>query len=154
MFRSHSFNWNMDVLGGFPGDSVVKESACQCRRHGFVPGVGKIPRRRAWQPTLVFLPGESQGQRSLAGYSPWGHKGSDTVCWLNNNWMYLLCLQVKFMMKKIQMASNRERIDKFAGNYYFPLRPYWIASRGDYIPSLNPYLLSELCPYYEKWLPF
>jgi len=70
----------MDVLGGFPGDSVVKESACQCRRHGFVPGVGKIPRRRAWQPTLVFLPGESQGQRSLAGYSPWGHKGSDTVC--------------------------------------------------------------------------
>ena len=39
--------------------------------------MGKIPWRRAWQPTLVFLPGESHGQRSLAGYSPWGRKESD-----------------------------------------------------------------------------
>ena len=35
--------------------------------------IGKISRRRAWQPTPVFLPGESRGQRSLAGWSPWGH---------------------------------------------------------------------------------
>ena len=40
--------------------------------------IRKIPWRRAWQPTLVFLPGESHGQ-SLAGYSPWGHKESDTT---------------------------------------------------------------------------
>ena len=39
----------------------------------------KIPWRREWHPTLVFLPGESHGQRSLAGYSPWGHKESDTT---------------------------------------------------------------------------
>ena len=59
-----------------------KEPACQCRihkRHGFSPWVGKIPWRRAWQPTPVFLPRESQGQRSLAGYSPWGSKESDTT---------------------------------------------------------------------------
>ena len=37
----------------------------------------KIPLRRAWQPTPVFLPGESHGQRSLAGHSPWGHRESD-----------------------------------------------------------------------------
>ena len=37
------------------------------------------PWRRAWQPTPVFLPGEFHGQRSLAGYSSWGHKGSDTT---------------------------------------------------------------------------
>ena len=36
--------------------------------------VGKIPWRREWQPTPVFLPGKSHGQRSLAGYCPWGHK--------------------------------------------------------------------------------
>ena len=47
-------------------------------RPGFDPWVGKIPWRRAWQPTLVFLLGESHGQRSLAGYSPWGLKESDT----------------------------------------------------------------------------
>jgi len=38
------------------------------------PGSRKSPCRRKWQPTPVFLPGESNGQRSLAGYSPWGHK--------------------------------------------------------------------------------
>ena len=41
--------------------------------------VGKIPWRREGQPTPVFLPGEFHGQRSLAGYSPWGHKESDTT---------------------------------------------------------------------------
>ena len=40
----------------------------------FDPWVGKIPWRRKWQPTLVFLPGKSYGQRSLVGYSPWGCK--------------------------------------------------------------------------------
>ena len=54
-----------------------KESACQCRRLGFNPWVGKIPWRRAWQPTPVFLPGESHGQRTLVGYSPWCLKESN-----------------------------------------------------------------------------
>ena len=44
-----------------------------------IPESGKILWRRAWQPTPVFLPGESHGQRSLAGYSPLGHKESDTA---------------------------------------------------------------------------
>ena len=48
-------------------------------RDGFSPWVGKIPWSGAWQPTPVFLPGESHGQRSLAGYSPWGHKELDTT---------------------------------------------------------------------------
>ena len=42
----------------------------------------KISWRREWQPTPVFLPGEFHGQNSLAGYSPWGHKESDTTEWL------------------------------------------------------------------------
>ena len=48
-----------------------KESACQCRRCGFDPWVGKIPWRRKWQPTSVFLPGKAHGQGSLVGYSLW-----------------------------------------------------------------------------------
>ena len=51
-----------------------KESACRCRRHTFDPWVRKIPWRRKWQLTLVFLSGEPHGQWSLEGYSPWGHK--------------------------------------------------------------------------------
>ena len=51
-----------------------------CRRHrrcGFDPWVGRVPWRRKWQPTPVFLPGESHGQRSLVGYSPWGRRELD-----------------------------------------------------------------------------
>ena len=59
----------------FPG----KEPTCQWRRLRFDPWVGKIPWGRKWQPTLVFLPGGFQGQRSLTGYSPWGHKELDTA---------------------------------------------------------------------------
>ena len=65
--------------GGFPGVASGKEPACQCRRHkncGFDPWVGKIPQRRKWKPTPVFLPGESHGQRRLAGYRPWDHRES------------------------------------------------------------------------------
>ena len=51
-----------------------KESACQFRRHRFDPWMWKIPWKREWPPTPVFLPGKSHGQRSLAGYSPWSHK--------------------------------------------------------------------------------
>ena len=48
-------------------------------RRRFDPWVRKIPWRRAWQPTPVFLPGEPHGQRSLVGYSPWGGTESDTT---------------------------------------------------------------------------
>ena len=54
----------------------------QCRRckgRGFNPWVRKIPCRRKQQPSSVFLPGKSYGQRSLVGYHPWGHKESDTT---------------------------------------------------------------------------
>jgi len=68
---------------GFPGGASGKEPTCQCRRlrdeGGSIPGVGKIPWRRVWQLTSVFLPGESHGLRSLVGYSPWGHKESDAT---------------------------------------------------------------------------
>ena len=46
----------------------------QCERPGFDPWVGKIPWRKKLQPTPVSLPGKSHGQRTLAGYSPWGCK--------------------------------------------------------------------------------
>ena len=49
------------------------------KRCGLDPRVGKLPWSRTWQPTPVFLPGDSPGQRSLVGYSPWGHKELDTT---------------------------------------------------------------------------
>jgi len=65
---------------GFPGGTSGKEAACRRqKRLGFDPWVGKIPWRRTWEPTPVFLPGESRGQRSLVGYGPQHHKKSDTT---------------------------------------------------------------------------
>ena len=66
----------------FPGGSSGKEPICRCRRckrRRFHPWVRKITWRRVWQATPVFLPGESHGQRSLEGYSPWGHEVSNTT---------------------------------------------------------------------------
>ena len=62
------------ICRGFPRWLSRWRNCLQCRRHKFDPQVGKIRQRRKWQPTPVFLPGEFHGQRSLAGYSPWGHK--------------------------------------------------------------------------------
>ena len=58
-------------LLGFPSGSVVKDPPDSV---GDARGVGSIPGSREWQPTPVFLPAKSHGQRSLAGYSPWGRK--------------------------------------------------------------------------------
>ena len=97
-------SWNIALFGyflqkskkGLPSGVSGKEPACQwrCERHTFSPWVGKIPWRKAWQPTPVVLPGEFHGQRSLVGYSPWGRKelGYSWSSWahthsgLSQNW--------------------------------------------------------------------
>ena len=66
-----------------------KEPTCQCKRHercGFDPWVEKIPWRRKWQCTPVFLPGKCHGQRSLVGYSPQNHR-------VGHNWSNLARMQ-------------------------------------------------------------
>ena len=78
---SHSRHSGGVVSWGLPRWLSVKESACQykrCRRRGFHPCDRKTPWRRTRQPTPVLLPGTFQRQRSPVGFSPWGHKGSDT----------------------------------------------------------------------------
>ena len=73
---------------------------CRSRRkHRFDPWVETIPWRRKWQPTLIFLPGEPRGQRSLAGYSPCGRKESDTTSDLAAASLYI----VYFSLLKIKM---------------------------------------------------
>ena len=75
---NRSPNTKQGFLGGVSG----KELPCQygrLKRLGFDPWVRKMPSWRAWQPTSVFLPGESHRQRRLASYSPWGRKELDTT---------------------------------------------------------------------------
>ena len=68
--------------GWLPRWLNCREFACQCRRlrsHGLNPSVEKIPWRREWQPTPVFLPGKFHGQRSLMGYSSWSPEELDMI---------------------------------------------------------------------------
>ena len=77
---AHEFKTETKHMLGFPCSSVINEFVCsagiplRCRRLGFNSWVWKIPWRRKWQPTPVFFPGKSHGQRRLAGCSPWGGK--------------------------------------------------------------------------------
>ena len=67
---------------GFPGGIVVNNllaNAGEAKDAGSIPWVRKIPWRRKWQPTALYLPGNFHGQRSLAGYSPWGHTHACTL---------------------------------------------------------------------------
>ena len=66
----------------------------QCERPMFDPGIRMIPWRREWQPTLVILPGQFHGHRSLVGYSPWDHKELDTTEWLTFSLGLVKCTQV------------------------------------------------------------
>ena len=102
-------------MWGFPGGTSGKEPTCQCRRNkrcGFDPWVGKIPWKKAWQPTPGFLPGESHGQRSLVGYSPKGCKELDMTEQLSMpTRIFLLIKNVTCHISKQRMSqSSRHHI--------------------------------------------
>ena len=91
-------------LLGFPCGSSGKETACLCRRHkrcGFDPWVRKIPWRRARQPTMVFLPAESHGQRSMAVHRV--SKSQTRLKWLS---MHAPAFPVWVILLSSQIVSN------------------------------------------------
>ena len=82
LYTTMYFDCQFTFYWGFPGGAYGKEPACWCRRHkrcGFHLWVGKIPWRKKGLPTPVFSPGKFLGQRSPAGYSPWGCREVDTI---------------------------------------------------------------------------
>ena len=84
-----------------------QSSIClQCRRPVFHPWVGKIPWRRKWQPTLVFLPGESHGQRNLVGYITWSRKELDTTEQLHFHFRMCVCVCVCVCVCKTILQVN------------------------------------------------
>ena len=92
-------------MTGFPGGTSGKEPSFQCRRHkrcGFNPWVGKIPWRRAWQPTPVFSPGESHGENFLVGCIVHGVAKSQT---------------------RLKWLSVHAHMDRMAACYHKPTHP-------------------------------
>ena len=105
----------------------------ESKRHGFGSWVGKIPWRRAWQPTPVFLPRESHGQRSLVGYSPWGHKESEMTKQLNDNNKCLRLLNVQVLCLSLESVVIL--------SMGFSWQEYW---NGFPFPPLVDHVLSEV----------
>ena len=137
------------LILGFPGGASGKEPACQCwrhKKHGFDPWVRKIPWRRAWQPTLVFLPGESHGQRSLNG-------------------LQSMELQSQTRMKWLSVHALHQALGKFGGeeeSWYLegrvhlgvfpksrPLRPTELDSAAMWIPTRA--LIHDVLPSPTGW---
>ena len=85
---------------------MLKNLPAYVRECEFNPWVGKITWRRKWQSIPVFSPGKFHGQRSLVGYSPWGHKESDTTEWLHS-----LCL---FLEEACCFSTNKSGVVKEA----------------------------------------
>ena len=107
------YYWTIYVC--FPGGSAVKNltaNACQDRRWEFEPWVRKIPWRRAWQPTPVFLCGESHGQRNMEGYNPWGCIESEKPQWLQ------MVLQSNCTILCFYQQCMRVFLYAFANFYY------------------------------------
>ena len=118
---------------GFPGGASGKEPACQfrrCERLRFNPWVGKSPWNRKWQPTPASLPGEPHGQRSLAGYSPWGHKESDRTEATEN------ALEGRRRLIRADIEISRLRLYTVLGSNLEPLKIYK-QKRYDQSPALG-----------------
>ena len=71
---TEQLNNNIYIRGASQVVLVVRNSPAKAGDVSLIPGLGRSPWSRKWQPTLVFSPGTSHGQRSLVGYSPWGCK--------------------------------------------------------------------------------
>ena len=86
----------------------LKQSACNAGDLGLIPGLGRFPWKRKWQPIPVFLPGESHGPRSLVGYSPRGRKESDMTERLHFHFhTYLLHFNLVKTMHKLIPRDGR-----------------------------------------------
>ena len=93
---------------GIPWWLSGKESTCQCRKRRFNPWVEKIPWRRKWQLTLVFLSGKSHGQGSLEIYSPQGRKESDMTEQLNGKHQSLF---LKYLLSSSYQFNISGQVD-------------------------------------------
>jgi len=103
---------------------VVKNLPASARDPDLISWVGKIPWRNKWQPTPVFLPGKSCGQRSLVGYSPRGHKELDTTEYTHTQWYSYYYISVQVQMQErvnipVQKQSSRRKSPYLAAGQSF-----------------------------------
>ena len=105
-----------------------KASVCQCRRCEFDLLVGKISWSRKWQPTPLFLPRKSHAQRSLVGYSPWGHR---SWIWLNTHAhiQHSIVKQLfssKIIIARLQCQTGLPGVDSVSKSAFSQMSPHFL----------------------------
>ena len=123
-----------------------KELACQCKghkRHRLDPWARKIPWRRSWQPTPVFLPGESLGQRSLVGYSPWGckrvgHNWNDLAHTHAHKWThtYVRVFVCMCVLPKKETSLQSVHLCSLKAKKYFPIHSTYLRNRESIVSNI------------------
>ena len=107
----YMYTWkrNIKQLNDYPQIALSYiRSTCYGRTHRFNPWFGKIPWRRKWQPTPVFLPGKSHGQRNLVIYSPWCLKEPDTTS--TTTTASDLCQEKMYKVKLVYMCHLKPKL--------------------------------------------
>jgi len=115
----------MTFLLGFSGGTSGKESTCQCRRHkgcAFDPWVGKIPWRRAWQPTLVFLPGESPWTEEPDGLQSMGLQSQTGLKQLSTYACPSFCFPSTLRLESPQPTTSHPGHSWSLSSHYGPQR--------------------------------
>ena len=97
-----------------------------CRRHRSRLWVRKTPWRRIWQPTAVFFPGKSRGQRSLEGYSPWGPREPDTTEMLSTQQTHLQGARMPMGGKKLTHSKTKSGWISFSLTCLASLKSGWL----------------------------
>ena len=150
----HTFG-TRSMCGGLSKWLSGREPTCQYRRHwrrGFNPWMGKIPWRRKWQPTPVFLPGKSHRQRSLAGYSQWGCKESDITMHTRINILFVSTRQYRLqtigttqlLLQLAQCLTSKRCSENSCGmNGCYPHSECPFSRQG---PCLFPKSVTRPCP--------
>ena len=130
-----------------------------CKRRGLHTWVGKIPWRRAWQSTPVSLPGESHGQRSLAGYNPQSCTESDTAEATEHACMYYqkgihFSSKLKSRLESSPVSTPRQHPRYSAALLYLPIVMVWIGGRsikGSEAPKWTSCVFGSLLPREDIW---
>ena len=118
----------------------------QCRTPGFDPWVRKIPWKKEWLPTPAFLPGEFHGQRSLVGYSPWGHKELNMLDWLTLTYFSSYNLFAFYSTRIIHLTLGKleELKQKWKGKQESDVR-IWYTRENSWVMGLH-----SLSPWFRE----
>ena len=112
---------------GLPWWLNGRESTCQCRRRRFDLWVSYIPWRRKWQPSPVFLPRKSHGQRSLVCYSPWRPRVGHDLATKQQEQVVLICQQIVFWSDSTIHKLIREQLSSYFQRLSAAIPTTWMA---------------------------